>query len=202
MRGFKLRTAIHTCADKLGLNAAVSFSVAARMWQLFGATFTVLLMSVFFSPQEQGYYYTIVSLLAAQNLLDLGFAGILVLLTSHEWSESELVDGEISGPEHSTHRIAYIFRFGRLWYLGCAILFALVVIPIGMLVMTKTASTPTATNISWTLPWILSVLINSISMCFSPHIAIIEGCNQVVAANRMRFWQSISGSVCVWFYPG
>ena len=80
----RIPTVVMTLARAIGLDAAVAFSVSARLWQVIAATGTVILMTQFFSRELQGYYYTIVSLLAIQGFLDLGLSGIIVLLASHE----------------------------------------------------------------------------------------------------------------------
>ena len=67
-----------TMARAIELDSAIVFSVSARLWQIIAATVTVILMTQFFSGELQGYYYTIVSLLAIQSFLDLGLSGIIV----------------------------------------------------------------------------------------------------------------------------
>jgi len=182
----------------VGLDQAIAFSVSARLWQIMAATGTVILMTHFFSRELQGYYYTIVSLLAIQGFLDLGLSGIIVLLASHEWAHLANEDGRITGPIKSKGRLAEIHRFGCWWYSCCATAFLLLVTPIGYYLMSDGSATGRSYHSAWMLPWFACVALNSVSMRFAPTIAILEGCNQVVAVNRMRLSQSITGSLFVW----
>lgn len=187
-----------TLARTIGLDAAIVFSVSARLWQVLAATVTVILMTQFFSGELQGYYYTIVSLLAIQSFLDLGLSGIIVLLTSHEWAHLETRDGKVSGPVETRGRLAEIHRFGCWWYSCCATAFLFLITPFGVYLLSDGHSELKWFVQEWLVPWVICVALNATSMLFVPRIALLEGCNQVVAVNRMRFYQSISGSFFVW----
>lgn len=176
---------------------AVMLSASARLWQLIAATGTMLMMTHFFSGEVQGYYSVILSLIAIQMIFDLGLNGILMLLTSHEWAELRLDDGQVVGDVPSRNRLAAILRFARRWSVCSAILFASVVMPIGLVVLAspKTAGIPAH---EWTGPWITSVLLNAAGMLLAPKLSILEGCHQVVPLHQTRLLQSIAGSITVW----
>src|ERR1039458_5361073 len=57
-----------------GLDRAIAFTVLARFWSAFAGVVTVLMIARFLSPNEQGYYYTIFSLVGLQIVFELGFA--------------------------------------------------------------------------------------------------------------------------------
>ena len=194
----RIPTVVVTLGKAMGLDAAVAFSVSARLWQVIAATGTVILMTQFFSGEQQGYYYTIVSLLAIQGFLDLGLSGIIVLLSSHEWAHLVTLDGKVSGPVESKGRLAEIHRFGCWWYSCCATAFLMLIAPLGIYLLSVGRSGGSRFQQEWLAPWVICVALNSASMLFVPRIALLEGCNQVVAVNRMRFLQSITGSISVW----
>jgi len=194
----RIPAVVVSTARAIGLDRAVAFSVTARLWQLIAATGTVFLMTQFFSPELQGYYYTIVSLLAIQGFLDLGLSGIIVLLASHEAAHLVTANGEISGPQLPRGRLAEIHRFGCRWYLWCAVVFLLLITPLGLHLLSGGLSLSHVWQQQWAFPWVVCVALNSASMLLLPRIAILEGCNQVIAVNRMRLSQSIAGSLFVW----
>lgn len=186
-------------AKAIGLDAAVAFSVSSRLWQLVAATLTVVLMNHFFTGELQGFYYTIISLLAIQGFLDLGISGILVLLASHEWAHLQHENGKVDGSAESKGRLAEIHRFGCWWYSCCAAAFLILTTPIGVYVLSDGQPYGFALlQQDWLLPWILCVALNTVSLLLVPRIAVLEGCNQVVSVNRMRFLQSVTGSILVW----
>ncbi len=49
-----------------GVDRAIAYTVLARVIQILGSTGTVLLILRFLSPIEQGYYYTLLSLVSLQ----------------------------------------------------------------------------------------------------------------------------------------
>lgn len=198
MRHVNFQGTLDMLRQRLGLDSAVVFALSGRIWQLLAATVTIVLVNRYFTPEVQGYYYTIVSLLAMQSFVDLGLGNILLLLASHEWSQLRLENGTVQGEVIAREKLAEIHQFGHKWYLGCAVVFCLLVTPIGMLVMAKTIDVGKLTNQAWCWPWILCTLVNSVSLVFAPKLSIIEGCNQVKAVNRMRFFQSVIGSMAVW----
>ena len=56
----------------LGLDGAVAYTFSARLVNILGSTGTVLLIVRFLSPAEQGYYYTLLSLVSLQVVFELG----------------------------------------------------------------------------------------------------------------------------------
>src|SRR6202042_1013858 len=69
---------------RTGLDRAIAYTVMARVFQIVGSTGTVLLIVRFLSPVEQGYYYTLLSLVALQAVFELGFSFVIQQLAAHE----------------------------------------------------------------------------------------------------------------------
>ena len=59
---------------KMGVNRPVFYTLVGRGWSLLSGPITILLLTTFFSPKVQGYYYTFGSVLALQVFLELGFS--------------------------------------------------------------------------------------------------------------------------------
>ena len=110
-----------------------------------------------------------------------------------------LEDGKVTGATEAKGRLAEIHRFGCWWYSRCAVVFLVVTTPIGVSVLFHGKPKDAALlEQEWLLPWIICVTLNAVSMLLVPRIAVLEGCNQVVPVNRMRFLQSVSGSILIW----
>lgn len=186
---------IASLARAIGVNSAVAYSVASRLWQLMSATFTVVLMTQLFSRELQGVYYTIVSLLAIQAFIDLGLSGIVVLLASHEWAHLKYDGNTVEGDDKAFRRLAEIYRFGCRWYFYCGMAFLCLVGPVGIWVLSDSGEIRSE---PWLIPWLLVVTLNAGSMTLLPRISLLEGCDMVRPVNRMRLCQSIAGSIAVW----
>src|SRR5260370_9192029 len=82
----------------LGLDRAIAFTVLARVTQILGSTGTVLLILRFLSPVEQGYYYTLLSLVSLQVIFELGFSVVILQMAAHECAHLTLHrDGRVEG---------------------------------------------------------------------------------------------------------
>jgi hypothetical protein len=70
--------------NRLEVNRAVFYALALRGWQFVGGAVSVLLISLYFTKELQGYYYTFSSLVALQSFFELGLGAVLVAIASHE----------------------------------------------------------------------------------------------------------------------
>jgi hypothetical protein len=61
----------------MGMDGAVTYAFLARLTIIMGSTGTVLLIVHSLSPVEQGYYYTLLSLVSLQVVFELGFSFVI-----------------------------------------------------------------------------------------------------------------------------
>ena len=66
----------------LGLDRAVAYMVSARCFSILGSTGTVLLIVHFLSGVEQGYYYTLLSLVSLQAIFEFDFSFVIQQLAA------------------------------------------------------------------------------------------------------------------------
>jgi hypothetical protein len=91
----------------LGLDGAVTYTLMARLVSIVGSTGTVLLIVRLLSPVEQGYYYTLLSLVSLQMVFEMGFSFVIQQLAAHECVHLELhADGSVSGDSVAHQRLA------------------------------------------------------------------------------------------------
>ncbi len=86
-----------------------------------GSTGTVLLIVHSLSPEEQGYYYTLLSLVSLQIVFELGFCFVIQQLAAHECVHLELhPDGKVTGDPIARARLAAALQLSVRWYThGC-----------------------------------------------------------------------------------
>ena len=72
------------------VDRAVAFAVLAKVWGLFAGPVTLFLISIYLSPEMQGFYYTFLSLIALQSFVELGFSIVITQFASHEWANLEM----------------------------------------------------------------------------------------------------------------
>jgi len=193
--------------NRLEVDQAVFYAVASRAWQFLAGPVSIFVITVCFTPGEQGYFYTFASLMGLQSLVELGLHGVLITLSSHEWSQLRLLpDGSIGGDSAARSRLASLKHNVTRWYAWVAILFILVCGVAGGLfldqpqgISTRSAGlTAELPRSAWLPPWICLVTLNAGLLWAWAWTAMLEGCQQMAVVNRVRLLQFVCGSLIVW----
>ena len=179
----------------LEIDHAVTYSVFEKLWRLFAGLTTVILISLYISPQIQGYYFTFISVLALQALLELGFSVVIVPFASHEWINLNW-DGKglIQGEKKSLSRLISLGHLLFKWYLVGSLLFVLVVSSAGYWFFSK----DNLSGVIWQGPWFFAVLFSGFQFLTIPFYAILEGCQQIKNAYLFKLLKPIFSAILMW----
>lgn len=190
------RSRLRRLLNRLEVDQAVFFGIAARGWQFVAGPVTLFLIAAFFTPEIQGYYYTFASLIALQAFFDLSLQYVIINVASHEWQKLRLDEGRgIDGPVEPLSRLASLTRFSVCWYAVAASLFGVCVSLFG-LVFFSVGDYSEA--IVWRAPWLALVGLSAVVLWLTPLIGVLEGCNQVKEVYRFRFVRAVLGNIAVW----
>ena len=209
---------------RLEVDRAVFYAFATRAWQFVAGPVSILVIAAYFTPELQGYFYTFASLMGMQSLVELGLHGVIIIVSSHEWSRLQLAaDGSITGDAEALRRLAGLKRLVARWYAVVALVFFIVcgvggaafldqsraddVMPSGS--AAKSSSVVTAAPVAvpaaaalpreaWVAPWFCLVALNGLLLWAWAYSAMLEGCNQMIVVNRVRLFQFMTGSFAVW----
>lgn len=191
-----LAAARHWVRRVLGVDRAIGFTVLARVWASAAGLVTLALIARFLSPAEQGYYYTFGSLVALQIVFELGFSFVILQLASHERSRLSISrDYEISGDPIAHARLASVLQKSVRWYSVGAILVVATLVPSGFYFF---ATHQHGDAVSWHLPWYFNAAMAALNFQLDPMLSFLEGCGYVAEVARLRFAQSITGSLLAW----
>jgi hypothetical protein len=182
----------------LGLDGAVAFTSLARTVSIAGSTVTVLLIARFLSPIEQGYYYTLLSLVALQMVFELGFSVVVQQLAAHECIYLELYgDGSVSGDPAAHARLASALQLSVRWYSVAAAAMGMILAPLGALFFARHAA-PAAVQVAWQGPWLLAVTASMAGLWCQSFYSFLDGCGQVRAVAALRLRQAVVGMALAW----
>jgi len=182
----------------LGLDAAVVFTSLARAVSIAGSTVTVLLIVRFLSPVEQGYYYTLLSLVALQMVFELGFSFVVQQLAAHECIHLELHrDGSVSGHRVAHARLASTLQLSVRWYSVAAVAMGLILAPLGELFFARHGAAGAA-HVAWRGPWLLAVGASMAGLWCQPFYSFLDGCGQMRAVAALRLRQAVVGMLLSW----
>lgn len=180
-----------------GVDKAVAYTVAGRVWAILVGPITILLIARYFTPVQQGYYYTFNSLIAIQVFFELGLSYVVMQVVSHERAKLEFTSaGLLDGDTHAKQRIASILRISIKWYSIIALVSLVILLVAGSIFFSNNQSSEL---VSWRLPWIALVTFTAINLVISPFLSVLEGCGLIEQVAHTRLWQIGSANLMQWF---
>jgi hypothetical protein len=186
---------LHDLRRWAGIDRPVFLSVCGRAWTFLSGPITIYLITLFFTPELQGYYYTFGSVVALQALLELGFSQCIVQFASHEFVRLRFSPGgRIEGEEAAKSRLISLGRLAVKWYAVMAVLLVLGVGLGGELFF----SIKPGTGISWQKPWWLLCLATGLNLTLLPVVSLLEGCNQLAFVYGLRTIVAVGSSLAMW----
>lgn len=181
--------------DRLEINSAVLFGIAAKLWSMATGPITLLLIASHFSLVVQGYYYTFSSLLALQVFVELGMGTVIVQFASHEWAHLSMSEGgEAVGSTEALSRLGSLAKVAMCWFSTGGILLAGGLILMGQYFFRDESPS----NVAWVWPWITLCIVTASNLMLLPAWALLEGCNQVQQVYRFRFVNSVLVTLTTW----
>ncbi len=190
-----LPSPLRSLLQRLEVNRAVGYLLLSRGWQFVSGIFTAVLITSCLSETTNGNYQLFNNLLGMQLFVELGVPVIVMLVTSHEWSQLRFDEqGRIEGDPEALDRLAGLNRFITRWFWGCAAVFL-----IGMSIYGYFIISERGQRLDLLAPWQALIIVNSAAILLMPKVSILEGCNQAGTINAIRLPQSITGTIVVWY---
>lgn len=188
---------INKLLNYLGIDGAIFYTSLGRILQGLGGIITLILISKFMSKEEQGFYYTFMSVLALQMFFELGLNGILSQFVAHEMAFLKVVDNDhLEGEENNLSRLTSIFHFTIKWYSFFSILLITVLIVVGFFYFYRYATN--SYNIHWQMPWLLLSIFTGLNLFLSPITSILYGICKVKDITRFQMLQQLFVMFSVW----
>ena len=181
-------------AKRLGVDKAVFSTLLNRGWGLLNGVVTISLVVTYLSPEIQGYYYTFLSLLMMQTLLEFGFGVVLVQFVSHECAHLSIDgSGSLSGELPAKQRLRSLISLALKWYLVLSAIFFL-----GLGFFGQWFLKPSQASIDIYKPWWLLCVGVGFSVLAIPLRCLLEGSNQVHKSQRIALTAGIAAGVAGW----
>lgn len=164
------------------INKAHIFSVSSQLLRILNTLVTLVLIPVFLSEVEQGYWFSFISLSALMIIADSGFSTIILQFAAHEFAFLSFdSEGNIIGEESYLYKLSNFFIFSVKWSLLIAVVSYPLISIFGWCVMSKHNS-----NISWLFPWFLYVFGSILNFINNNVIFFFEGCDSVAKTQKIR----------------
>jgi hypothetical protein len=170
--------------------------VGQRLWQALAGVVTILFVVRFLSAEEQGWYYTFVSVAALYSIFEMGLAAALIQTSAHlfgglRWQ----ADGGVAGISSRAFE-SFVARGVRV-YLWVAGAFVLAALTLGCGYFAA-KSGGLRTDDFWLYPWLVVVLVTAANMGTLPFFAIVEGSGALSEVYGVRLLQGVAGALACW----
>ncbi len=171
------------------------FILSQRAWQSFAGLATLVAVTYFLTAEQQGWYYTFVSVAALYSVFEMGLASAILQVSAHMFTNlSWGLAGQIVGNDEADLN-ALVSKSVHI-YLKLAIVFFLVTVPIGLIIFHYRGD---ALGIMfWGPAWVLVVFSTAANMIFLPYLAVIEGSGEIQEVYSIRLLQGILGAIACW----
>jgi hypothetical protein len=167
--------------------------LSLRLWQAGAGLLTTILAVHYLSPETQGWYYSFISVAALYTLFDLGLSMVLVQVAAHaftglHWKPDGNVEGEATAYFHA------LVHSALRWYAVTALVFAVVIVPGGILFFASKNSN----TIHWMAPWLVLCGLTATGLLITPFLSILEGAGQIRRVYALRLSLAVCGSIACW----
>lgn len=154
---------------------------------------TVLAISRFLSLEDQGWYYTFISLAALYTLVDLGLSVILVPMFAHEFHRAGCRADQL-GRSNLGMAVAELLRKSMRWYSLAAIGFCLIAFIGGHIYFRRLPDY----RLPWENAWTVLTLSSGGLLLVMPFVSLIEGAGHIKEVAFLRLAQLTAGSIACW----
>jgi O-antigen/teichoic acid export membrane protein len=182
---------------RIGLDRSIAFIVLGRVLQGLGSIGTVTLIVRSLTPAEQGYYYSLWSLVALQIVFELGFSFVILQIAAHERVHLNIApDGSVNGPDGPLRRLAAVLQLSVRWYLTAAVVMGIALLVGGSHFFSLRQ--PAHSAAVWIWPLRATVLSCCVTFAIGPVLSFLEGCGLVPQVSKVRFLQSFVATGLAW----
>jgi O-antigen/teichoic acid export membrane protein len=179
-----------------GLDFHVLVTLLSRGWTVIAGATTVIVLPLRLGSTEQGYYYTITSLLGLQILFEMGLGQVIIQLVGHEIAHLESVGEErFTGDAARLDRLASLMQLLQRWYRVAAVLFGVLAGVGGGFFLARRGVLPPG---QWLGTWCIMVACTAANLTYVPALAMLEGCGRIGHVARLRMVQSVAGYSALW----
>lgn len=180
--------------DRLQLDKTLGYALLTRVWQAVSGPLTIALVIAMLNEDQTGIFYGLMNVIAIQTLFELGLLNVLIGHAGHAATAINNAPG--SEEQESTNakaRMAELIHASRKWFTAASILFALCSLAIGWFTFSNSD-----TQTAWMLPLLAIVPAATLTIYFSPSLAILEGSGDRELIYRFGFYTRLTGSFAVW----
>jgi hypothetical protein len=173
----------------------IKYTLLTRIWSILAGALSLLMIPIFLTGKQQGFYFSFSSVLAAQVFFELGLNQVLIQLVSHHKFRQSSSSKDKLLFEHEDASYYSLISITKKWNYVAASVLSVTLIPVGMWFFGKTQELEW---IYWGPVWIILVILTGVNLFNSSLLAISEGLNKVGQVALVRLASSLVGYSLCW----
>ncbi len=180
---------------KVGWDSAIAYTVLTRVVQSVVGIMTLFMITLFFDKNEQGYFYTFLSILSIRFFFELGLTSVLTQYVAHEFAHlSWKNESELVGNEYYLSRLASIIQLSIKWFVSISVILFIVLLTAGKIFFSEFNK---ELNIEWQMPWLVLSISTSVMLLLDLFFAVMEGLGKIEQITKLRLIQQLINLFCI-----
>ena len=171
----------------IGVDKAIFYRCSGIMISAVSGILVLALITLFFTLDEQGVYYTFSSIAALQIFFELGLTGIIIQYVAHEVAHLKFKGNNLEGAPYYQSRLASLLHLFVKWYLITAFLLLFFLMITGWIFFRSYSKD----TVLWRAPWIVLCIGTSLFLVVNMLLSFIEGFGYVKEMAKIRTFSSI-----------
>jgi len=185
---------INFLSKMFGFDQKILIFLSSRAFSYLSYPITLTMIIKFLSPEQQGYYYTFLTLLGLSMFLELGLGIILTNFASHEFSNLKWdKNNNLIGNSLSLGRSYSLIQRTIFWFISLAILFFILMVGVGIFFFGEFSL-----DNSIFLSWVLFLIVFSPGLIISPLLSILQGFQKIKEVQFVIFLQVFFSILFFW----
>lgn len=179
----------------LGLDRAITITLLNRGWGVLAGPVSLALLVAYLNPDEQGFYFTMSSMLGLQVLFEMGLGFVVLQTVSHMAPALRLVNGMPTGEAAAKAKMGRFLCDLSRWYL---IVMALFVTSLAIGGSWFLSRSPGVDGVDWQVSWLLALTFFGANILCNAFFSVIEGMGLITEVAMGRLVQAVVAMLALW----
>jgi hypothetical protein len=182
------------------LSKSLFYILLQRIWQGLAGIITIFFVANTLTPDQQGWYYTFISIAALYSIFEMGLSAALINFSAQMFVKLHwLGGGRVGGQEVLEFKSFFLSSF-RIYSL-ISLLFITLALIVGIGVFHHRSNVDIDIAV-WMTPWVTLVVFTAFNLLTLPFMAVVEGSGEIEEVYKVRLIQGILGSFVTWLLLG
>jgi hypothetical protein len=178
------------------ISRGLAFILLQRIWQGLGGVLTIFFITHTLSPDQQGWFYTFVSIASLYTIFEMGLSTALIQVTAYLFIKLHwLSQGRVAG--QNTKIFISFLSVSVKTYFKFACFFLVAAFIVGYFAFLQKGGLMIEGR-RWLWPWVTLLIGTALNMMMLPFFSVLEGSGEISEVYCVRLFQGLISSIFCW----